>query len=181
MPQVIDKDLYNFVKQKADKIYKKPSAYKSGYIVKTYKELGGRYKTDKQPKNLKRWFQEKWMDIGNKAYPVYRPTIRVNENTPLTVNEISSSNLKKQIKRKQIIKGKKNLPPFRAGSGIEQFSNPAIVYQKAKQYLGNDVIIKLSDKPLKKYMVFNPHTQKWVYFGQIGYEDFTKHADENYS
>jgi hypothetical protein len=37
---------------KADKIYKKPSAYKSDYIVKTYKELGGRYKDDNETKNL---------------------------------------------------------------------------------------------------------------------------------
>jgi hypothetical protein len=30
----------------ADKIYEKSSAYKSGYIVKKYKEMGGRYKDD---------------------------------------------------------------------------------------------------------------------------------------
>ena len=36
-------NLYNKVKEQADKIYKKPSAYKSGYIVKKYKELGGTY------------------------------------------------------------------------------------------------------------------------------------------
>ena len=38
MPIVIDKELYNLVKQHADEIYTKPSAYKSGYIVKTYKK-----------------------------------------------------------------------------------------------------------------------------------------------
>ena len=54
-----------------------------------------------------------------------------------------------------------------------------IVYEKAKQYLGNNVSIKLSNKPVKKYMVLNPHTNKWVYFGQMGYEDFTKHQDLN--
>ena len=27
-------------------------------------------------------------------------------------------------------------------------------------------------------MVLNPHTNKWVYFGQMFYEDFTKHKDE---
>ena len=60
---------------------------------------------------------------------------------------------------------------------INEFSNPKIVFEKAKQYLGKDVIIRLSDKEGKKYMVFNPHTNKWVYFGQMGYEDFTKHHD----
>lgn len=33
----INKKLYETVVQDADKIYKKPSAYKSGYIVREYK------------------------------------------------------------------------------------------------------------------------------------------------
>ena len=94
-------------------MYKKPSAYKSGFIVKKYKELGGTYKDDHKPKDLKRWYKEEWKDIGNKNYPVYRPTKRVNSKTPLTPNEIEPDNLKKQIKLKQQIKGKKNLPPFK--------------------------------------------------------------------
>ena len=114
MPIAIDKELYNLVKQKADKLYSKSSAYKSGYIVKKYKELGGRYKDDNKPKNLKRWFQEKWKDVGHKEYPVYRPTIKINKNTPLTINEIDRKNLNKQIKQKQIIRGNKNLPPFKS-------------------------------------------------------------------
>ena len=112
MPEVINKKLYDKVKLQADKIYKKSSAYKSGYIVKTYKSLGGTYRDDKSTKNLSRWFKEKWADVGNKEYPVYRPTKRINKLTPLTVNEIDKANLKKQIKIKQIIKGKKNLKPF---------------------------------------------------------------------
>jgi hypothetical protein len=113
MPIVNDKNLYEKVKKMADEIYKKPSAYKSGYIVKKYKELGGTYMDDKEPKKLKRWFNEEWKDIGNKDYPVYRPTIRVNKETPLTVTEIDKKQLQKQIKLKQKIKGEKNLPPFK--------------------------------------------------------------------
>jgi hypothetical protein len=111
---VVDTRLYDFVKEHASHIYKKPSAYKSGYIVKTYKSLGGRYRTPQpvQP-SLKRWFSEKWQDVGNKQYPVYRPTIRVNKSTPLTVNEIDETNLLKQINLKQKIKGNKNLPAFK--------------------------------------------------------------------
>jgi hypothetical protein len=112
MPIVLDKDLYNLVKMKADTIYKKPSAYKSGYIVKEYKRLGGLYKDDNQEKKLKRWYKEKWQDVGFKDYPVYRPTKRINKNTPLTVFEIDKKNLQKQIKLKQIIRGNKNLPKF---------------------------------------------------------------------
>ena len=113
MPIINDKNLYEKVKKMADEIYKKPSAYKSGYIVKKYKELGGTYMDDKEPKKLKRWFNEEWKDIGNKDYPVYRPTIRVNKETPLTVTEIDKKQLQKQIKLKQKIKGEKNLPPFK--------------------------------------------------------------------
>jgi len=113
MPIILDKDLYNYVKSEADKIYKKSSAYKSGYIVQNYKKLGGRYKDDNKEKNLKRWFLEEWKDIGNKEYPVYRPTVRVNNKTPLTLNEIDKKNLKKQITKKQIIKGDYNLHPFK--------------------------------------------------------------------
>ena len=60
---------------------------------------------------------------------------------------------------------------------IYQYSNPQVVYEKAKKYLGDDVILSLSDKPKKKYMVYNPNTNKWVYFGQMGFSDFTKHQD----
>lgn len=112
MPIPADKILYEKVKQYADSVYAKPSAYKSGFIVKTYKEYGGKYLDDGKPKNLERWYQESWADIGNKDYPVYRPTIRVNKNTPLTASEIDPANAKKQIALKQKIKGD-YLPPFK--------------------------------------------------------------------
>ena len=99
-----NQELYDKVKLYADQIYKKPSAYKSGFIVKTYKQLGGTYTDDKKDKPLKRWFNEKWQDIGNKDYPVYRPTIRVNKKTPLLPSEIEPKQLKEQIKLKQKLK-----------------------------------------------------------------------------
>ena len=113
MPKIVDKQLYEFVKNEADKIYKKSSAYKSGYIVKRYKQLGERYENDNQDKNLIRWFEEIWTDIGQKDYPVYRPTIRINNKTPVTVNEIDKKNLKNKIKLKQTVKGNFNLPKFK--------------------------------------------------------------------
>ena len=113
MPIPKDIELYNKAKEEADKIYKKSSAYKSGWIVKKYKELGGTYIEDNKPKNLKRWFKEDWKDIGGLDYPVFRPTKRINKNTPLTPEEINPKNLKEQILIKQIIKGEKNLSPFK--------------------------------------------------------------------
>ena len=113
--------LYDKVKLYADQIYKKPSAYKSGFIVKTYKEQGGTYSDNKKEKPLKRWFKESWQDIGNKEYPVYRPTIKVSATkTPLLKSEIDPDQLKNQIKLKQKIKGSRNLPPFQPKSRLRK-------------------------------------------------------------
>jgi hypothetical protein len=114
MPNPLNEKLYNEVKIEANKIYKKPSAYKSGWIVKEYKKRGGDYSGKKTKTGINRWFLEKWQDVGNMDYPVYRPTRRISKETPLTVFEIDKNNLLKQIKLKQKIKGKKNLPPFLA-------------------------------------------------------------------
>jgi len=114
-----NQNLYNKVKKIADETYPKPSAFKSGFIVKKYKELGGTYSEDGKPKNLKRWFSESWKNIGDdKGYPVLRPTKRISKDTPLTPDEIDPINLKEQIDLKQIIKGQTNLPPFKKGGKI---------------------------------------------------------------
>lgn len=109
--------LYNKVKKEADNKYDKPSAYKSGWIVKTYKERGGKYK-GKMPQNkgLDRWYKEEWKDIAGLDYPVYRPTKRITKDTPLTATEITPESAVKQSLLKQKIKGKKNLPPFEGGN-----------------------------------------------------------------
>jgi len=107
-----NQSLYEKVKEEADLRYKKPSAYKSGWIVKTYKERGGTYTGTKPKTGLSRWYKERWTDVGDKDYPVYRPTIRVSKDTPLTVSEIDPQNLRKQIALKQRYKGEKNLPRF---------------------------------------------------------------------
>jgi len=113
----INKELYEIAKLKADMIYKKPSAYKSAYIIKFYKQMGGEFVDDGERK-LQRWMKEKWVDVNpfktEYSYPVYRPTRRINKKTPLTVNEIDKQNLIEQSIIKQIIKGNKNLKPFKS-------------------------------------------------------------------
>ena len=195
-------DLYEEAVAYADNIFKKPSAFKSGFIVKKYKELGGTYTDDGKPKELSRWFKEEWKDVGNKEYPVFRPTKRITKDTPLTPEEIKPANLKKQIALKQEIKGDANLPPFEPKVGgkvvalgvqaekipkqdeIWKWSNPEKVADNARKYLGNMAVVFRSTKPKKKYMIFDPVNKKWVFFGEINYEDFTKHQDpkrrENY-
>ncbi len=120
--------LYQRAKNIVYKQYEKPSAYRSGALVKMYKKLGGTYhnvpvksrrasKKDERP--LKRWFEEKWKDVSPKKYtntqhyPLYRPTRRVSSKTPTTRQEISSREISTQYRRKQIIRGEHNLPPFK--------------------------------------------------------------------
>jgi hypothetical protein len=61
----LDKQLYEQAKRVVYRRYRKPSAYRSGALVKYYLEHGGRYKGDKhEGLPLKRWFKEKWDDVG---------------------------------------------------------------------------------------------------------------------
>jgi hypothetical protein len=114
MSQPINRKLYEEVKAEADTIYKKPSAYKSGFIVKTYKSRGGKYRGVSKDRPLERWFKETWVSTSGKdEYPVLRPTKRISKDTPLLASEIDPKNLKEQIKLKQKIKGGGNLPPFK--------------------------------------------------------------------
>jgi len=108
----IDKELYDKVKKEIFKIYKTNSAYRSGAIIKRYKELGGEFEGKKKNEGLTRWFKERWEDIGNKTYPVYRPTRKISTKTPLLPSEIDPKNLKQQIKLKQKIKSNV-LPAFK--------------------------------------------------------------------
>jgi len=60
---------------------------------------------------------------------------------------------------------------------ISTYSNPTEVYRRARKYLGKTAKIGLSTKKDKKYMVITPDG-KIVHFGQMGYEDFTKHKNK---
>jgi hypothetical protein len=161
---ILDQKLYDEVKADADKKYKKNSAYKSGWIVKTYKERGGEYKDDKEPKDLKRWFKEDWKDIGGQDYPVYRPTKRISKDTPLTADEIDPVQLKEQIELKQQIKGNKNLPKFMKGSGLivddytKQVNLPYT--QDVEAQLPPFMIRKNNKKVGYNYKLVNPLTKE---------------------
>jgi hypothetical protein len=125
----LNKKLYERVKREIYPLYKKPSAYRSGAVVKRYKDLGGKFKDSEEGRPLARWFKEEWKDVGNwgKAnygalppYPVYRPTKRISKDTPLTPEEIDPENLQLQIKEKQKIRGEQNLKPFLKGGKLAQ-------------------------------------------------------------
>lgn len=112
----LNKKLYERAKDIVYPRYKKPSAYRSGAVVKMYKDMGGKFK-ESNGRPLARWFKEEWKDVGDKEYPVYRPTKRISKDTPLTAKEIDPENLQLQIAEKQKIKGEQNLKPFRKVGG----------------------------------------------------------------
>jgi len=112
-----DKVLYKKVKHKIYKKYPKHSAYRSGLLVKKYKEkFKEKHKgTRKKPylgkyiktKGLARWFAEKWTNQrGETGYKyksdIYRPQEKITSKTPLTHEGLTD----KERKRGRRIKGK---------------------------------------------------------------------------
>ena len=112
---VLDKKLYEKVVKEAKEKFKKwPSAYASGWVVSTYKKRGGRYSGEKNG-TLERWYKEKWINVcelpkivpcgrtksDNSPYPYCRPLVRINKNTPKTVDEISKKELENRCNRKR--------------------------------------------------------------------------------
>lgn len=109
---------YKKAKKLADEKYSKPSAYKSGYISKLYRKLGGKYNTDLQKqRGLKIWFEdEKWIDIeqfvlhnkikpcGYSKIPLCRPLKGKYGIHKYNISQIKNSIHKlKQKKRKQSV------------------------------------------------------------------------------
>jgi hypothetical protein len=173
MPSIIDNpELYEKAKRIVYQEYPKHSAYRSGQLVKRYKEMGGTYSGKKDNSGLTSWFKENWKDIGGLDYPVYRPTKRVNKNTPLTPDEIDPENLLQQILLKQQYRGDKNLPAFQ-GKGL--YDIKPYSYKQAKR-LG--VKIAPSTNPKKKIDVFDWNNQFILSIGAKGYGDYPTYTAE---
>lgn len=64
----LDTPLYEKVKKMADKRFEsKTGVYKSSWIVREYKRLGGKYTSESKPgdkSGLQRWYKEKWVDLN---------------------------------------------------------------------------------------------------------------------
>lgn len=178
MPKPINQELYDEVKKYADTVYSKPSAYKSGFIVKKYKEMGGTYEDDNKPRNLKRWFQENWRDIAGLEYPVYRPTKRVSGKTPLTPDEIDPENLLLQSLLKQIYRGEKNLPKFQ-GAGVPlAFGDYKISPYAYKQAEKLGIKIEPSKRKFKKIDIYDYNKQYIMSVGDTRYNDYRSYIKE---
>ena len=109
-----DKKLYEKIKAKIYKRIPKHSAYRSGLIVKEYKEAFKKKYGNKQPykgkkktkEGLSRWFKEDWRNqrggIGyKKAGDIYRPTKKITKKTPATFKELSKKEIERAKKEKK--------------------------------------------------------------------------------
>ncbi len=109
-----DKTLYEKAKKIIISKNKINSAYRSGTIVKKYKDM---YKKKtgsdnayigkkKEKEGLSRWFKEDWKTRKGKTQyekkgDIFRPTKKITKKTPLTLKEIGKKNLKKAEKEKK--------------------------------------------------------------------------------
>lgn len=61
---------------------------------------------------------------------------------------------------------------------LRKYSNPEKAQKKAYKYLGKTAKLYPANNPIKKYKIYDPKNCKWINFGQIGYEDYTKHNNK---
>jgi hypothetical protein len=61
---------------------------------------------------------------------------------------------------------------------LRLWSNPESAQKQAFKYLGKRAILVQATTKNKKYKIFDPDNEKWISFGQMGYEDYTKHKDK---
>ena len=109
-----DKTLYEKAKKIIVSKIAKHSAYRSGLIVKKYKEMyKKKHGSDdayvgkkKEKEGLSRWFKEDWRtQDGSKTYKkkgdIFRPTKRITKKTPATMKEVGKKKIKKAQKEKK--------------------------------------------------------------------------------
>lgn len=104
-----------------DKYGEKSSIYRSSYIVKMYKELGGEkslkkksLKKKSKKNGLNRWFAEDWIQVSpflekgqkiecggkrvsDRVGKSCRPLYRITKDTPITIPELLEIHTKKSI------------------------------------------------------------------------------------
>ena len=61
---------------------------------------------------------------------------------------------------------------------LYSYSTPLIAQRMAYKYLGKNAKLYPATKIEKKYSICDPIHKKWINFGQLGYEDYTKHHDK---
>lgn len=121
---VLNPKLYQQAKSTATaKFGEKSSIYRSMYMVKEYKRLGGKYsgsKKEAEKGGVRKWLDEEWIQVipyvqnnkkvvcGSKseAKKGCRPLKRVDKTTPITIKELLKIHPKKKLL--DLAKRKKN-------------------------------------------------------------------------
>lgn len=100
---VLNPALYKKARKEADEKYKKHGLYKNAFLVKRYKELGGKYSDKKNPEGITRWLKkEEWVEVipylktgkkivcgsSQRKNKSCRPLVRANDKTPITIPEL---------------------------------------------------------------------------------------------
>jgi hypothetical protein len=116
---IINKKLYQQVKEDIYNKYPKHSAYRSMLLNKEYKEKGGKYKNINDKRETTTWLKEKWINLtpyaegliksinqspvcgkkhpNQKSPSVCRPSVKVNNNTPKLASNYSKQQIKKAV------------------------------------------------------------------------------------
>jgi hypothetical protein len=61
---------------------------------------------------------------------------------------------------------------------LKKYSDPQDAQKLAYRYLGKTAKLYPARNTVKKYSIYDPHNNKWINFGQLGYEDYTRHRDK---
>ena len=108
---IINKSKYLKAKKQADNTYKTHSIYKSMYIQKIYKELGGKYRRLGTTGSTSKWLKEEWIQVipyltkgenvvcgsNIKKSKVCRPFKRIDDSTPITIKELLKLHSKRDL------------------------------------------------------------------------------------
>lgn len=116
-----------------------PSAYASGWVVRTYKQRGGRYSGERDPaQGIARWFREEWVDLSRpihdengdlvgyapcgrrhahqQGYPKCRPLAEALRMTP---RQVASA-----VRRKRAVEARVAPQRGRRPVNVPTFTNP---------------------------------------------------------
>ena len=178
----------DYSKLKYDMVFTSPPYYN----IEIYKGTKKQSKDEWDENFYKPLFEKTYKYLENNGHYILNVPIEVYERVcipmfgkadilfPLKKIERGSSTSKTgkkiEINYKEYIYIWKKTKEIR-GSGLEQFSNFKQAQKMTNKYFGKPTKLFISDKPNKKYYVLDENNKK-VYFGATGYEDYTKHKDE---
>jgi hypothetical protein len=157
-------------------------------IHSVYTSLGGSFSEPEKKGGKKENIELK---IGDDTHSVFKTSWKQLKKPKIAEPKVSEgkSLLKQVYSPQKVAENYKNVVSHLEGQGhgdvtankikktdeLYKYSNPKKVQQNIKSHYGNLIVYK-SNNPKKKYMVQNDKG-KWVHFGAMGMEDFTKHLD----